>query len=88
MARNMFELLDFKVIDDRLVVDAVVEDMVLLYQQTRWMPAEYGPALCTGTVWLDPDNDPSSFRDLQAVKAYLNATQQEPDWDLQDTSDW
>lgn len=36
-------------------VRAVVEDMVLVYQQTMESPAEYGPAMCDANFFLDED---------------------------------
>lgn len=85
---SCYELLDYKVVDDRLVLDAVVDDMVLTHRQTFWEPAEYGPARCKGYVYLDLDEDPISFKDLDAVKAYLDATRQDPDWEPEPADDW
>lgn len=36
-------------------VRAVIEDMVLVYPQTMESPAEYGPAMCEATFFLDED---------------------------------
>lgn len=40
-------------IDDEVVVEAVVEDMVVLYSSTYNDPEEYGPALCRATFNLE-----------------------------------
>jgi len=39
--------------DNQVSVEAVVEDMVLLYSQTHTDPEEYGPALCSVTFELE-----------------------------------
>jgi hypothetical protein len=36
-------------------VFAVVEDAVEVRRQTRWEPAEYGPALCRGSFYISDD---------------------------------
>ena len=41
---------------DRLVVDAVVDDMVVRYPQTQFEPAEWGPALCRGTLYFSDED--------------------------------
>ena len=40
---------------DLLIVDAVVEEMVIVIPQTQFEPAEWGPALCRGSFDLDTD---------------------------------
>jgi hypothetical protein len=42
-------------IDDRVTVEAVVEDAVQTYSATLYDPPEYGPALCTASFCLDED---------------------------------
>jgi hypothetical protein len=70
--------------DDRLVVDAVVDDMVVRYPQTAFEPAEWGPALCRGTFYLsDEDLIPATDAELRAM-----LTDRVDDWTLLDTSDW
>ncbi len=70
--------------DDRLVVDAVVDDMVVRYPQTAFEPAEWGPALCRGTFYLsDEDLIPATDAELRAM-----LTDRVDDWTPLDTSDW
>ena len=38
--------------DQRVYVEATVEDMVLVHAQTMLDPAEYGPALCEASLQL------------------------------------
>ena len=40
--------------DQRVYVEATVEDMVLVHAQTMLDPAEYGPALCEAS-FIDPE---------------------------------
>ncbi len=70
--------------DDRLVVDAIVDDMVVRYPQTAFEPAEWGPALCRGTFYLsDEDLIPATDAELRAM-----LTDRVDDWTPLDTSDW
>jgi hypothetical protein len=70
--------------DDRLVVDAVVDDMVVRYPQTAFEPAEWGPALCRGTFYLsDEDLIPATDAELRAM-----LSERVDDWTPLDTSDW
>ena len=41
--------------DQRVYVEATVEDMVLVHAQTMLDPAEYGPALCEASFAVDPE---------------------------------
>jgi hypothetical protein len=69
--------------DDRLVVDAVVDDMVVRYPQTAFEPAEWGPALCRGTFYLsDEDLIPATDAELRAM-----LSERVDDWAPLDTSD-
>lgn len=76
-----YQLVDFYVIEDRLLLTAVVDDVVLTHQQTLYDPPEYGPGLCEGYLYLDDDND-QSLETMEEVQSYLDATNQEPDWVL------
>jgi len=70
--------------DDRLVVDAVVDDMVVVIPQTRLEPAEWGPALCRGSLYFsDEDLIPATDAELRAM-----LTERVDDWAPIDTSDW
>lgn len=66
--------------DGYCTVQALVEDAVLLYQATRFDPAEYGPALCEATVPM-PDDTPV-FKDENDLIKYLEHLQ--PEWSLVD----
>jgi hypothetical protein len=41
--------------ENEIYVQAVVEDMVQIYAQTYYEPAEYGPALCEASFSLSDD---------------------------------
>ena len=69
---------------DHLVVDAIVDDMVVRYPQTTLEPAEWGPALCRGTLYFsDEDLIPATDAELRAL-----LTDRVDDWAPLDTSDW
>jgi hypothetical protein len=69
---------------DRLVVDAVVNDMVVVIPQTSLYPEEWGPALCRGTLYFsDEDLIPATDAELRAM-----LTERVDDWAPIDTSDW
>lgn len=69
--------------DGRLVVDAVVDDMVVLHAQTQLEPAEWGPALCRGTVYLsDEDLIPPTDSELCKLLSELI-----DDWVVLDSKD-
>jgi hypothetical protein len=40
---------------DQLLVEATIEDAVLVRPQTHLDPPEWGPAICTGTLTLTDD---------------------------------
>ena len=64
--------------DDRVTVTAVVEDTKMVYPATRFEPAEYGPALCEASFYLDEDELlPSNDEQLIEYLENLNL-----DWDL------
>lgn len=53
---------------DRLVVEAVVDQMVLTRPQTQFDEPEWGPALCRGTMYLsDEDLMPATDADLKQL---------------------
>jgi hypothetical protein len=43
--------------NDLVFVKAVIEDAVQTYSQTYYEPAEYGPALCESSFYLDEDEE-------------------------------
>ena len=68
----------------RIVVDAVVDDMVVVIPQTHNYPAEWGPALCRGSFDLhEEDLIPASDDGLRKL-----LSDRIDDWRPLDTSDW
>jgi hypothetical protein len=69
---------------DHLVVDAVVADAVVVIPQTQLEPAEWGPALCRGTLYFsDEDLIPATDAEFRAM-----LSERVDDWAPIDTSDW
>jgi len=73
--------------EEKFYVTAIVEDVALVYAQTYYDPAEYGPALCETTFTIDneelrslviPDNDEELIKFLEE----LDLT-----WEIVDNSD-
>jgi hypothetical protein len=59
--------------DDCVNVKAIVEDCVEIYPATNIDPAEYGPALCETTFYLDEDETlPKDEEDLIDYLENLN----------------
>jgi hypothetical protein len=68
----------------RIVVDAVVDDMVVVHSQTLLDPPEWGPALCRGSFDLhEEDLIPASDEGLRKL-----LSERIDDWAPLDTSDW
>ena len=70
--------------DDLVFVRAVVEDVVETYSQTYYEPAEYGPALCEASFYLDEDEElPKNEEDLLDYLNSLNLSWEvlPKDWD-------
>ena len=66
-----------------IYVTAMVEDVVQIYSQTYYDPAEYGPALCEASFSVDDDEIlPDS--DCELIE-YLEKLDLE--WNLVDNSD-
>jgi hypothetical protein len=57
--------------DDLVSVRAVVENAVQIYSQTYYEPAEYGPALCESSFYLDEDE--ILPKDEEQLLNYLNS---------------
>jgi hypothetical protein len=75
----ILELDDFSMDTDGLVtVTAVVDEMVLVHQQTLLDPAEYGPALCRGTFYLS-DEDLIPATDAELARLFYNRID---DWEV------
>ena len=69
---------------DRLLVEAVVDNAVLVRSQSYEEPAEWGPALCRGTLYFsDEDLIPATDAELRKL-----LDQRIDDWAPIDTSDW
>jgi hypothetical protein len=65
-------------------VSAVIEDSILMYSQTLYDPAEYGPAICEASFELDedeilPDDEDELIQFLESLDL---------DWILIDSSDY
>lgn len=43
--------------NNQVIVEAVIEDMVLVREQTKYEPEEYGPALCRASFELEEDEE-------------------------------
>lgn len=71
------------IIDNRVTVTAVVDNMRLLYRQTMYDPAEYAPAICTAS--FDLDEGEQIPLDEDGFCSYL--TNLDLDWQLLDMSD-
>ena len=68
----------------RIVVDAVIDDAVLVRSQSYFEPAEWGPALCRGSFELhDEDLIPATDAELRNL-----LSERIDDWAPLDTSDW
>lgn len=69
--------------DDTVYVTAVVDDMVQVYAQTYYEPAEYGPALCEASFTLDDEVLPEDEKELiELLENY------DLEWSLVDCSDY
>ena len=74
--------------DQRVYVEATVEDMVLVHAQTMLDPAEYGPALCEASFAVDPEvpfpHDGAAFLryvdDLDLNWKVIDTSDQYLDW--------
>lgn len=67
-----------------LVVDAVVDEMVLVRHQSQLEPAQWGPALCRGSFYLsDEDLIPATDAQLRDL-----LSERVDDWAPVDSSDW
>lgn len=74
--------------DKTFYVTAVVEDVVQVYSQTMYDPAEYGPALCEASFTIEddelaevvvPDNDNDLIEFLEELDV---------EWKVMDNSDY
>ena len=70
--------------DGRCDVEAVVEDSVVVIPQTEYDPAEWGPAMCRGSLYLCEDDV------MPATDAGMRRLLSERinNWELVDCSDW
>lgn len=69
---------------DLIRVDAIVDDAVLVRPQTYMDPAEWGPGLCRGTLYLS-EEDLIPATDAQLCQLL---SERVDDWAPVDTSDW
>lgn len=53
---------------DLLVVEALVDQMVLVHQGNQYDPPEWGPAMCRGTLYIQSEDlIPPTDRELQQM---------------------
>jgi len=70
--------------DDICTVEAVIEDAVVVQQQTLEDPEEYGPALCRGAFYVcEEDVSPATDEGLRRMLA-----ERIDNWEVVDSSDW
>jgi hypothetical protein len=66
-----------------LIVEAVIEDAAVVRRQTSLEPAEYGPALCQGTLYFDDEQRiPATDADFMTM-----LSNEVDDWRVLDTTD-
>jgi hypothetical protein len=74
----------YKTEDGDVYVSALVEDAIQTHSQTLYEPAEYGPALCQSTFYLDKDQIlPEDDSELIEFIENLDL-----EWELVDNSDY
>lgn len=62
---DVIEIRDLSFDGDRLVVEALVDDVVLTRQQSELAPPEWGPALCRGSfLFCDDDTVPATDKEM------------------------
>lgn len=71
--------------DNEVYVRAVVEDIVLLHQQTQYDPPEYGPALCEVSFELDegqaiPEDEEEVIEYLEQLDLNWQVVEEEYDF--------
>lgn len=84
MNGTVLEIVDMRFEDgDHLLVEALVEDAVVVRRQTDLDPAELGPALCRGTMYFSDEQliPPTDADFLRLLSDEVD------DWELVDTSD-
>ena len=69
--------------DDTVYVTAVVEDMVQVYAQTYYDPAEYGAALCEASFTLDDEVLPEDEKEIIELLEHYDL-----EWSVVDCSDY
>lgn len=85
MESEIIEILDLAFRPDGLVeCEAVVDQMVITFQQSREEPAEWGPAVCRGSFYLCED-DVIPATDAGVRRMF---SERISNWEITDTSDW
>jgi hypothetical protein len=65
---DVIEIHDLSFDGDRLVVEALVDDVVLTRQQSELDPPEWGPALCRGSfLFCDDDRIPATDKEMSRL---------------------
>lgn len=82
---DVLEIYDVSFSHDNIcTVEAVIEDAVVVQQQTLEDPEEYGPALCRGSFYFcEEDVIPVTDEGLRRMFA-----ERIDNWEVVDTSDW
>lgn len=80
---SVLQICETTVDDTRVYVEAIVDDMLLVFQQTMLEPAEYAPGLCSASFLLDPEE--SIPLDEDGFLRYVDDL--DLDWQLVDVSD-
>lgn len=70
--------------DGRVECEAVVDQMVITYQQNQFEPAEWGPAVCRGSFYLCED-DVIPATDAGVRRMF---SERITNWEIVDASDW
>lgn len=72
--------------DDYVTVEAIIEDVALIYGGGNWHPPEYAPALCRAGFYLDEGEQIPTCE--AGFCSYLDSL--DLDWELIpiDNSDW
>jgi len=68
----IIELISFEIENDIVHVEAIVENAQVVFRQTFWEPAEYGPGLCYAHFDVDktesiPIHEPDLIKYLESM---------------------
>lgn len=84
MTGTVLDIVDMHFVDDEhLVVQAVIEEAVLVRRQTQLEPEQYGPALCEGTLFFT-ENTLIPATDQEFISMLSNEVD---DWEIVENID-